>query len=470
MRFAKYHALGNDYLVLERGAWAGADGGADGGPAGAPPPPAALVRAVCDRHRGVGADGVLVEGADPGGRPAMRVFNPDGSEAETSGNGLRIFARWLWDRGGVGGEAFEVATQGGVKRCQVRDEGRAVFVEMGRASFDSAAIPVAGPQREVVDEAIEALGERLRFTAVTVGNPHCVVFVDAPTAERSERLGPALETHPAFPRRTNVQFVRVVDRGRIEVEIWERGAGRTLASGSSACAAAAAAVRRGLCDGAVTVAMPGGELAVGVSPAYDLTLLGPVRHVADGVLGRELLVAVGVEAGDRPAHAPAASVAAPRCPEAPAAPAPPGAIAYRVNAPLDAERFVDVLRRSTLGERRPIDDAACIAGMLTHADLTVTAWDGDLLVGIARSVTDFHYACYLSDLAVDAAYQGVGIGRELVRRTRLELGPRCTLRLISAPAAMDYYPRIGFVRNDRCWEVAPDPGAAVPTGPERRER
>ena len=225
MRFAKYHALGNDYLVLEQGAWAGTDGGA--------PPPAALVRAVCDRHRGVGADGVLVAGVDPGGRPAMRVFNPDGSEAETSGNGLRIFARWLWDRGRVGGEAFDVATRGGVKRCRVRDAGRTVFVEMGRASFDSAAIPVAGPRREVVDEAIEVLGERLRLTAVTVGNPHCVVFVDAPTAERSERLGPVLETHPAFPRRTNVQLVRVVDRGRIEVEIWERGAGRTLASGSS---------------------------------------------------------------------------------------------------------------------------------------------------------------------------------------------------------------------------------------------
>ena len=433
--------------MLEQGAWAGTDGGA--------PPPAALVRAVCDRHRGVGADGVLVAGVDPGGRPAMRVFNPDGSEAETSGNGLRIFARWLWDRGRVGGEAFDVATRGGVKRCRVRDAGRTVFVEMGRASFDSAAIPVAGPRREVVDEAIEVLGERLRLTAVTVGNPHCVVFVDAPTAERSERLGPVLETHPAFPRRTNVQLVRVVDRGRIEVEIWERGAGRTLASGSSACAAAAAAVRRGLCDGAVTVAMPGGELTVGVSPAYDLTLLGPVRHVADAVLGREFLVDAGVEEGDGLAPAGGAPVAAPRGPEAPAAPASPGAIAYRVNAPLDAERFVDVLRRSTLGERRPIDDAACIAGMLAHADVTVTAWDGDVLVGVARSVTDFHYACYLSDLAVDAGYQGLGIGRELVRRTRLELGPRCTLRLISAPAAMDYYPRIGFVRNDRCWEVAP---------------
>jgi len=300
MRFTKYHALGNDYLVLEGGAWGGGQPGApptDAAPSGvlqpvaphpvAPQPvapPAALVRAVCDRHRGVGADGVLIEGVDHGGRPALRVFNPDGSEAETSGNGLRIFARFLWDRGRVTDEPFEVVTRGGAVRCQVRDAGRMVFVEMGRASFDSVAVPVAGPPREVVDEAIEALGERLRFTAVTVGNPHCVVHASELSAEATRRLGPALEADPLFPHRTNVQFVRVVDRGRIEVEVWERGAGRTLASGSSACAAAAASVRLGLCDGAVKVAMPGGELQVGVSPAFDLTLLGPVRRVAEGTL------------------------------------------------------------------------------------------------------------------------------------------------------------------------------------------
>ena len=272
--------MGNVYLVLEQGAWVGASAG------GAPP--AALVRAVCDHHRGVGADGVLIESVDAGSRPALRVFNPDGSEAETSGNGLRIFARFLWDRGRVGADPFEVATRGGVVRCQVGEAGQDVLVEMGRASFDSGAVPVAGQRREVVAEPIEVLGERLRFTAVTVGNPHCVVFVDEPTAALAARLGPALENHPLFPRRTNVQFVRVVDRGRVEVEVWERGAGRTLASGSSACAAAAASVRLGLCDGAVTVAMAGGELEVGVSPAFELTLLGPVRGVAEGTLADEL--------------------------------------------------------------------------------------------------------------------------------------------------------------------------------------
>jgi len=278
VRFHKYQALGNDYLVLEAR-------GAEWTPA--------LVRAVCDRHLGIGADGVLVEDVAPGGGLALRVLNPDGSEAEKSGNGLRIFARYLWDQGRVGVEPFAVATRGGRVRCQIRDGGRAVFVEMGVASFDAAAIPVAGPRREVVEEEIEAGGERLRFTAVSVGNPHCVVFVDAPTPELARRLGPALEAHPLFPRRTNVQFVRVVDRGRIEMRIWERGAGTTLASGSSACASAAASVRLGLCDGAVTVAMPGGELAVGVGVDFALTLLGPVRKVADGILAEELLSRAG---------------------------------------------------------------------------------------------------------------------------------------------------------------------------------
>jgi len=285
MRFHKYQALGNDYLVLE-------PGGADLEPA--------LVRAVCDRHLGIGADGVLVEDGPSRGGLALRILNPDGSEAEKSGNGLRIFARYLWDGGRVGSESFEVTTRGGVVRCQVRDAGRMVFVEMGVASFDAAVIPVAGPRREVVDETIEAGGERLRFTALTVGNPHCVVCVDVPTPELARRLGPALEAHPAFPRRTNVQFVRVVDRGRIEMQIWERGVGITLASGSSACAAAAACVRLGLCDGDVTVAMPGGELEITVAAGYQLTMLGPVRKVAEGMLADELLR----QAGSEPASAP----------------------------------------------------------------------------------------------------------------------------------------------------------------------
>jgi ribosomal protein S18 acetylase RimI-like enzyme len=130
-------------------------------------------------------------------------------------------------------------------------------------------------------------------------------------------------------------------------------------------------------------------------------------------------------------------------------------IDYRVNAAMTVEQFIDLLTRSTLGERRPIDDRACMEGMVNNANLTVTAWDGDRLVGVARSVTDFCYACYLSDLAVDAEYQHRGIGKTLVDRTQDALGPRCKIRLLSAPAATGYYPKIGFVHNPNCWEIGP---------------
>jgi diaminopimelate epimerase len=278
VRFHKYQGLGNDYIVLEP---------AGRGGAGLAPP---VIRRICDRHFGLGSDGILVEDAAPEGSFALRIFNPDGSEAEKSGNGLRIFARYLWDEGRVREAPFPVVTKGGTVRCQVRESGRTVFVEMGTASFDSARVPVAGPRREVVDEAVTVDGEPLRFTAVTVGNPHCVVHGGDVSAQQARRLGPILETHPLFPERTNVQFVQVLDPHRIQIEIWERGAGYTLASGSSSCAAAAASVRLGLCAaGTVTVVMPGGSLEISVDERYALTMLGPVGKVAEGVIADEVL-------------------------------------------------------------------------------------------------------------------------------------------------------------------------------------
>jgi diaminopimelate epimerase len=276
MRFHKYQALGNDYVVLE--------------PDGPGQLTAPVVRRLCDRHFGIGSDGILLGEATPtADRFGLRILNPDGSEAEKSGNGLRIFARYLWDTGRVGDEPFLVETPGGAVRCHVRDSGRAVFVEMGCASFDSEKIPVAGPGRDVVGEVIEAGGERLRFTAVTVGNPHCVIHTSDPTPALARRLGPLIEKHALFPNRINVQFVKVLARDRIQMEIWERGAGYTLASGSSACAAAAASVRLGICGEDITVVMPGGSLAIGVRAGFALTLLGPVRKVAEGTVARELL-------------------------------------------------------------------------------------------------------------------------------------------------------------------------------------
>jgi diaminopimelate epimerase len=270
MRFSKYHALGNDYLVIEAEELA-------------EPFAPARVRRLCDRHRGLGADGVLLRGAgDPGHR--LRIFNPDGSEAEKSGNGLRIFARFLFDRGLVGEEPFAVELPAGPVRCWVLERGRAVAVEMGRVSFRSEAIPVAGPPREVLRERTRLAGRELELCAATIGNPHCVIFRDAVSEAEARVLGPALEVHPLFPNRTNVQLVQVVDRGTLRVEVWERGAGYTLASGTSACAAAAVAHRLGRCDRAVRVLMPGGALAVEIGSGYEVTLTGPVTRVAEGTL------------------------------------------------------------------------------------------------------------------------------------------------------------------------------------------
>lgn len=276
MRFHKYQALGNDYIVLEL------DGAAIS---------SAVVRRVCDRHYGVGSDGVLVGVQGTCDGYGLQIFNPDGSEAEKSGNGLRIFARYLWDSERVGGEPFRVSTKGGVVECHVQRGGDEITVNMGQAGFDSAVIPVAGPRREVIREEIAVAGEKVCFTGVGMGNPHCVVHAELVTPSLATRLGPLLERHEVFPNRTNVQFVRVVDRQRIEIEIWERGAGYTLASGTSSCAAAAASVRLGLCANDVTVAMPGGELSIHVSNSFAVRMTGPARKIADGLIATELLEA-----------------------------------------------------------------------------------------------------------------------------------------------------------------------------------
>lgn len=277
MRFWKYHALGNDYIVVEGDEWQHALS------------PAA-VRRVCDRHFGIGSDGILVRQADPAsGVFSLRILNPDGSEAEKSGNGLRIFARWLFDRGLVGPSPFQVVTPGGAVRCEVRGRGRQVVVDMGVVRFTSKDIPVAGSDREVVQEEMAVRGLPLRFTAATVGNPHCVIVRDTATADEARSLGPLVETDARFPNRTNVQFMQVIDRHTIRIEIWERGAGYTLASGSSSCAAAAVARRLGLCDSPVTVCMPGGTLLIEVADDDSVRMTGPVTKVAEGELSTECL-------------------------------------------------------------------------------------------------------------------------------------------------------------------------------------
>lgn len=276
MRFVKYHALGNDYLMLDPAPGKDAPGPSE-------------IRLMCDRHYGVGSDGVLFGPiAHATCDFALRLFNPDGGEFEKSGNGLRIFSRYLWDRGKVGLEPFTIMTPGGKVTSQVHPGGRSVTVEMGRISFHSSRIPVAGPPREVIDETLVVDGLEFNFCAATIGNPHCVILQDRVSAEQAHRWGSLIENEPRFPNRTNVQFMAVVDRSTIQIEIWERGAGYTLASGSSSCAAAAVAHRLGLCDARIQVKMPGGSIHVVISNDGSISMTGSVTRVCEGTMSQEM--------------------------------------------------------------------------------------------------------------------------------------------------------------------------------------
>lgn len=273
--FAKYHALGNDYLIVDLARFGVALS-------------RARIRAICARHTGIGADGILAVSASRRGDFSVRIFNPDGSEAEKSGNGIRILARFLYEFGYTPKTTLAIETKGGVVRARVQCTGDridAIRVAMGRASFLSTDIPVRGPVRDVLREPLQIGGRTFRVTCVSIGNPHCVIFVRSLRSEELRRFGPLLERHPRFPNRINVQFACVRSRRRIDALIWERGAGETLASGSSSCAVAAAAVRHGLVGGDVRVCMPGGSLAIRVGEGFQIEMTGPATPVCRGRLG-----------------------------------------------------------------------------------------------------------------------------------------------------------------------------------------
>src|ERR1700682_4053080 len=259
----KYQALGNDYLVLD-----------------VPGPLDELVErlpVICDRHLGLGSDGLLA--FDPSAM-TVRIFNPDRSEAQKSGNGLRIAAAHAVLEHGAGGR-FELRTPGGPNPVHIlHRKGSEVIseVDIGRPSFRAADLPASfdgDPDRVSLDTP----AGRVDAMLVSVGNPHCVVFDQPVTADRVIELGPHLEHHAAFPERTNVQLFEVVDRARARVEIWERGAGYTLASGTSASAVAAACMRAGLVDDRVTIQMPGGNLEVRREKTGNLVQSGPAQRV-----------------------------------------------------------------------------------------------------------------------------------------------------------------------------------------------
>jgi diaminopimelate epimerase len=276
--FFRGHGLGNDYLVVD---------------------PKALtfkltpknIQLLCNRNWGLGSDGILALVPSKKADFGLRIFNPDGSEAEKSGNGLRIFARYLHATGKTKKKRFTVETKGGLVTIELHidrhGDASAVTVDMGGATFNPAALPCTLPVDELIRQPIEAAGRSFQFTGVSVGNPHCVIFKEAGEAWSREdllSLGPALEHHTIFPKRTNVQLAVPTGPKEIFILIWERGAGETQASGSSSCAAASAAVRLGLVQSPVAVKMPGGTLDIVVAQDFSLTMRGPVAEVARGTL------------------------------------------------------------------------------------------------------------------------------------------------------------------------------------------
>jgi diaminopimelate epimerase len=276
IRFSKYEASGNDFVLIDEG-------------------PAAFklepdqARALCDRWMGIGADGVIVlRGSSD--RPTFDLTNADGTAAAVSGNGLRCLAAFVVDRGGTE-SAFEVATPAGPRHVRVEraEDGRvlAATVSMGSPNFTKAAIPMRGPAWETFLEQPFDLGAGLVLTAsaLSMGNPHLVLFTDEdPERYHVEHLGPALEHHELFPERTNVEFARVhTERAAVDVRVWERGVGETLACGTGACAVVVAANEAGMIPEEATVRFRGGDLAVRRRDGgVDLT--GPVQHVFDGVV------------------------------------------------------------------------------------------------------------------------------------------------------------------------------------------
>lgn len=259
MRFSKWHGLGNDYLLIERADGAGLL-------------TSTLVARLCDVHRGVGADGVLEVTSTEGGRADLVIWNPDGSQAELSGNGTRIAARWLARRTGLA----EVVVAVGPRRVHATMRG-GLLVEQ-----DLGPVTVGPP------EAVEINGMPVAFTPVDVGNPHAVVERE-PERSMLLELGPLLERHPRFPRRTNVQLVRVDGPGEITVRVWERGVGETMSSGTSATAAAAAVIESGRCAGPVRVHLPGGDLEVALDARSHGLLTGPAQEICAGEVSSELL-------------------------------------------------------------------------------------------------------------------------------------------------------------------------------------
>lgn len=278
--FVKSHGLGNDYIVLNRDRL------------GFELTEKAIIK-ICDVHYGMGSDGILLKVPSSNADFGMRILNPDGSEAEKSGNGLRIFAKYLYDYKFTIEKIFTIETPGGVVRAEIiekkNEKAFTIKVDMGKAIFEPEKIPVHCENKECVDETL-LLGQKdYLVNCVSVGNPHCVVIKNELDENEILAFGPQIENHKMFPNRINVQFAKVISPTEVEVIIWERGAGWTLASGSSSCAVAAVVLKKGLTERNLTIKMPGGKLNIEIDELWDIKMTGEVREIASGILSDELV-------------------------------------------------------------------------------------------------------------------------------------------------------------------------------------
>ncbi len=278
--FVKSHGLGNDYLIFDASDINFKINEKS-------------IKHICDVHYGIGSDGILLlvpsEKADFG----LRIYNPDGSEAEKSGNGLRIFSKYVYDYKYTREKQFTIETLGGVVKATIDKEkdskAELLTIEMGKATFKSAEVPVTCDLPECLDYPLTIEDRRFLVNCVSVGNPHCVIICDKLNVDEVLNYGPKIEVHPMFPNRINVQFVKPLSNNKAEILIWERGAGYTLASGSSSCAVACVLKKKGMVKNEVTIIMPGGKLKIKLDDEWNLTLCGKVRQIAEGYLNDELL-------------------------------------------------------------------------------------------------------------------------------------------------------------------------------------
>jgi diaminopimelate epimerase len=278
--FVKMHGLGNEYIVLDSG---NIDFELTGN----------AIRRLCNIHFGIGSDGIVLKVPSAKADFGFRVYNPDGSEAEKSGNGLRIFCKYLFDYGFAKKRQFSVETLTDIVYADITEveNGKAaqIRVDMGKAIFVSRNIPVDSDKPEFIGQIIKAGDREFEVNCVSVGNPHCVVVKEELNEEEIRKYGPLLENHPLFPNRINVQFAKVLSEHDAQILIWERGAGFTLASGSSSCAASCVLVKRGLIKGDLTMHMIGGDLKIQIDADWNIRMTGEVREIAKGTLSEELL-------------------------------------------------------------------------------------------------------------------------------------------------------------------------------------